>query len=245
MKGYWGHHKYERRAVSRDLRGTGFVGWIELLQLANKFKGWLAERNKAMFAVFFLTGGRAMEVLPLQSENFTIEKDSVIVKNMPLLKRYDKIGRWTEYADEKPENRLARLFEWNQKEEKWSRNRYDTEHKKEFRNFSFPTNEPLAKTLVSWIEEHEGCLFKGYSKKHLSYVRSYQIFTGIGIYPHWLRAQRASCLISFYDWKMEEMMEWMGWEELTTARFYAKFGVKRLGAKMIGKTYPKKALELE
>lgn len=47
---------------------------------------------------------------------------------------------------------------------------------------------------------------------------AYRIISGAGIYPHWLRGQRASCLISEYGWTMEQMMEWMGWEELSTAR---------------------------
>lgn len=57
---------------------------------------------------------------------------------------------------------------------------------------------------------------------------AYRIITATGVYPHWLRAQRASCLIKEYGWPMEMMMEWMGWEELTTARHYAKYGPEML-----------------
>jgi hypothetical protein len=41
---------------------------------------------------------------------------------------------------------------------------------------------------------------------------------------------------------MEEMMEYLGWKEIETARGYAHFGIKRLGAMMRRKSFP---LELE
>lgn len=66
----------------------------------------------------------------------------------------------------------------------------------------------------------------------------YSYVLRLALYFRWLRAQRASCLIAFYGMSMEEMMEWLGWEHLGTARVYARFGEKTLAAKLAGKAYP-------
>jgi len=248
--GFWRNHEYKRRAVSKDV--TGFVGWKKIVELASQFKGSTKDRDRALYSATFLTGGRIGEVLLLRRDNFEVTSDEVIVRRMRLFKRYEKTGEWFEYVDEKPENRLARLYKWDREQEKYFRRRYETKTKIEYRSdFSFPANEPLASILIDWIERSDDYLFKGYKGDHLSYIRAYQIFRQVKIdenthlYPHWLRAQRASCIISFYGFKMEEMMEWMGWEELSTARMYAKFGLKTLTSKMMNRTYPKEAIELE
>lgn len=246
MSGYWSGRKrpdYKRRAVERDV--TGFVGWEKLVELPTKFTGALIRRNQALYATAFLTGGRIGEVLLLRTDNFDIGEEEVVVKRMRLFKRYEKVGEWLEWVKEKPQTRLARLFKLNEGRGQYYRKRYETEKKEEYRSdFSFPADEPLAQVLVNWVEHLNDYLFSGYRQKQLSYIRAYQILTSINIYPHWLRAQRASCLISFYGMKMEEMMEWMGWQELTTARMYAKFGIKRLTSKMQGRKYPQKTLEI-
>ena len=59
-----------------------------------------------------------------------------------------------------------------------------------------------------------------------SYI--WKIFNKYGFYPHWLRAQRASCLISWNGLSMDQMMEWTGWEELSTAMHYGKMGKSKL-----------------
>jgi len=244
--GYWSLHKYRRRSVEEEIKKLGgFVGWKRLLELAAKFQGPKARRNRALYATAFLTGGRIGEVLLLKTENFTIDDEEITVEGMRLFKRYEKIGEWTEWRKEKPKNKLARLYKYDKEKGLYYRTRYHTKKKEDYRSpFSFPREEPLAPILIDWIESRDGWLFPGY-KGPLSYIRAYQILTSIGIHPHWLRAQRASCLISFYGLKMEEMMEWMGWEELSTARLYAKFGKKTLTMKMAKREYPQEALKIQ
>jgi len=241
-----GHRRpeYRRRAVERDVKG--FVGWGRLLELCASFTGSKAERDRALFSTAFLTGGRIGEVLSLDVENFSLEDDVVVVRGMPLFKRYEKVGEFLEWRDEKPETRLGRLFKLDEEQGRWYRTRYETRRKEDYRaDFDFPIDEPLVPFLLRWLDRRgEGVLFPGY-KKRLSYIRSYQILTQIGIYPHWLRAQRACCIISFYGYSMEEMMEWMGWEELSTARRYAKFGRRSLSGKMRKRSYPKRAIEIQ
>ena len=231
-------HEYRRRQVKEDVKR--FVGWKALAGLIRKAEGYQADRTKALIAVAFTTGGRIMEVMQLQSSNFTVEKDTgeLVVKNMAVLKRYKKTGQWLEYVDEKPDNELARLYRWDEDKEQWVRNRYETKFQEETRDFSIPIEEPFTPLILDRIEQFDGYLFPGYKHKHLSYQRVYQIITDLGIYPHWLRAQRASCLVSFYRMSMDKMMEWMAWEELSTARHYAKHGVRSLVSQMKGRTYP-------
>lgn len=234
-------HEFHRRSVDKDVQR--FIGWKELLNLALRYNTWMAERNKALFGTAFLTGGRITEVLQLCRKNFIIDESAgeVIVQGMNMVKSYEKIGEWTEYADEKPTNKLARLYKWDDERQKWWRKRYYTEKKVKVRpDFSFPIDEPFADLLKRHLKHlrPEDYLFTGYKETHLCYHRAYVIISEVGVYPHWLRAQRASCLISFYRMSMEEMMEWMCWEELSTARHYARFGVKSLVSKMKGKEYP-------
>lgn len=225
---YWSNHKYTRRSVEQDV--TRFVGFNKLKTLAQKVPEYNFARNEALFTTIFLTGGRINEVLPLRKRNFAVKDDEVIVTDMPLEKRYDKTGTWTEWVAEKPTNELKRLYEFDEEKGKFHRRRYNTEKKYEIRKeFRFSTDEPFADMLISWLDKTEDQLFSGYNPQ-LSYATAYRIITATGFYPHWLRAQRASCLIVEYGWKMEMMMEWMGWEELSTARHYAKFGPSELVA---------------
>lgn len=242
--GHWANHSYSRRSCKKDI--TGFVGWPRIVELAGKFKSSKARRDRALYSATFLTGGRIGEVLLLKNDNFIIDLDEVTVTRMPLFKRYEKLAEFLEWVDEKPGNKLARLFKLDEERDKFYRKRYETRKEETFRSdFSFPKQEPLANLLVEWVENAKYYLFPGYSNSQLSYIRAYQILTSIGIYPHWLRGQRASCIVSFYGLIMEEMMEWFGWEELSTARDYARFGKKTLVSKMSSRQYPAKALEIE
>lgn len=226
---YWSTHEYTRRSVEQDV--TRFVGFDKLKQLSNLVPDYNKARNQNLFRAIFLTGGRVNEVLELKKENFAIKDDEIIITDMPLEKRYKKTGTYTEWTDEKPKNILKRLYEYDEEKKKFHRKRYNTEKIFEIRKeFRFSTQEPFAQELIEWINKiDQGYLFSGY-KPQLSYMTAYRIIDSTGYYPHWLRAQRASCLIVEYGWKMEMMMEWMGWEELSTARHYAKYGPSELVA---------------
>jgi integrase len=230
--GYWATHRYSRRSVERDVEE--FVGWPKLEKLISKVPEYNRERNQALFAATFLTGGRIEEVLQLVKSNFTVDLEAgeIIIRGMKLLKRYEKTGSWIEWIDQKPKNKLARLYSFDEGKKQFHRNRFTTEKKDETRReFRFATTENFASILIEWLRKTQELLFNGYfTSKPLSYPMAYRIITATGMYPHWLRAQRASCLISEYGWKMEMMMEWMGWEELTTARHYAKYGPSSLVA---------------
>lgn len=217
--------EWVRRSVRRDVRR--FVGWPKLIELAKKLR---RPAYRALFTTTFLTGGRISEVSgtektpPLARENFIIGDRYVVVTGMPLLKRYRKTKGYLEEVDELPKTNLARLYQYDKKAGKWWRRRFVTEKiADEVRSdFDIRQDEPLCSILLDWLREvKSGPLFP-----RISRWMAYREFREIGIYPHWLRAQRASCLISFWRFSMEYMMEYMGWEELTTARHYGKMGPK-------------------
>jgi integrase len=255
-----------KRAVSRDILGlrdlkSGFVGWEKLIEICSKIHSH-KKIMQEVFATAFLTGGRISEVLNLKKKNFRIEEDQIIVEGMRLLKRYEKTEEYIEWRDKKPKGAFSKLYKFDEGSGRWYRKRYKTKLKREFRPaFSFPKREPLVPLLLRRLEEieDEELLFPSLLKSYKNYPISRQLVNEdfskviighddqgeVHLYPHWLRAQRASCLISFYGMSVEEMMEWFGWSEAKTALMYAKFGVVALGRKMLGKEYPKEALEIQ
>jgi len=216
-----------------------FAGWEKLIGLAETLKD--APVYQSLYATTYLTGGRISEVLALTRGNFIISDKYVTITDMPLLKRYKKISGRIEERDELPTTTLRRLYQYNSETGKWWRRRYDTERLNETRsNFDMRRDEPLCFTMLGWVNKVKSeQLFPSITR-----WKAYRKFKGIGIYPHWLRAQRASCLVSFWRFTMEEMMEWMGWEELTTARHYAKMGPK-LRERFEGVQIPPQIKEME
>jgi integrase len=228
---------WTRRAVGRDVKR--FVGWEKIIELADMLKQ--DPLYQAIYATTFLTGGRISEVLPLRRGNFVVSDKYLTVTGMPLLKHYQKMSEYIEERDERPATNIGRLFQFNPGTGKWWRKRYSTERVDAARSdFDVRCDEPLCALTLEWINNTTSdVLFLGATR-----WKAWQKFAGVGIYPHWLRAQRASCLISFWRFTMEEMMEWMGWEELTTARHYAKMGPK-LREKFEGGQIPPRIRELE
>jgi integrase len=254
-----------RRAVSRDIWGLrdlspGFIGWDKIVYFCSRLNN---EIMRTIYATTFLTGGRISEVLQLKKENFRIMEDQIVVERMRLLKRYEKIDEYMEWKKERPRGAFSKLYKFDEGSGKWYRRRYKTKLKIEYRPpFSFPIKEPLVPLLLKRLKEIEekdllfpSILYKSIRNYPISrrIVEKYfsKVIIGhddqgeVHLYPHWLRAQRASCLISFYGMSVEEMMEWFGWSEAKTALMYAKFGVVALGRKMLGKEYPKEALEIQ
>jgi len=94
------------RSVDKDIHG--FCGWEFLVEL---FEAAPSAFMQGLMAALFGTGGRISEVLALCKWNIdtALHPDVVVVKQMPLLKRFEKVGevakwkcvghckkRWTE-----------------------------------------------------------------------------------------------------------------------------------------------------
>ena len=247
-KGYWASHPYYRLNV-KDFseEWIGYRPLLKLVELAGK------PREQAFLSALFLTGGRVSEVLGLRRSNFEIRRDEnlIIVRSMPLLKRYRKIEEKT-YTDFK--GHYIR---------KWVTVRVEARRKP----FPILLAEPLTPFLLGWIEsipEEDGLLFPSPYRegKPLSRFWAYRtirrldesispelrqklgldkplVVEGLKVkdrlhlWLHWFRSQRACCLVSEYGFQLHDLIDWFSWENVETALNYAKKGWRGLAEKML------------
>jgi len=182
-----------------------FCGWDYLLKLVEKCR---REVDKALISALFETGGRVSEVLQLRKDNFVVQEPFLIVKAMPVLKRYKKIG---EYRD-----RTGRI-------------RWRTERKTAYRTFPIHMGEPLCKPLLEYLGGvPEGKLF------NIGRTQAYRIVRKLdeNLFPHWFRAQRASQLALEYGFDVHDLIDFFNWKSLQTATHYSRMGWKGLANKM-------------
>jgi integrase len=244
--------EYVRRSVE-DIED--FEGWPILLERYERVKAKEEFDVSQVYAGTFLTGGRINEILTLRPDMFTfkteiialsdgrqIARDVLEVRKMRLEKHYEKKGHYMEKRTEKelPRNIMRRLWPSEpNKEGFYERKRYDTEKKlNEVRKpFDIPFDEvpsdwrDIHKDFYQYLQQSKGqeWLFPSHTKNtHMTDSFIWKKFNQYGIYPHYLRGQRASCLISWNGLSMEQMMEWMSWEELKTAMHYGKMGKSKL-----------------
>ena len=244
--GYWATHPYIRLNV-RDY-SEEWVGYTPLLELI-EYTG--SPREQAFLSALFLTGGRVSEVLSLRKNMFEIRKRErvIVVRNMPLLKRYRKIE---ETKDE-------------QGKRKWITEKLVKTRKP----FPILLSEPLTPILLSWIEaisEEDGLLFPSPYKigKPLSRFWAYytirrldmavspelrqklglnkpfivdgvKVKDNIHLWLHFFRSQRACCLVSEFGFQLHDLIDWFSWEHIQTAMDYAKKGWRGLAEKMLRK----------
>lgn len=182
-----------------------FCGWDRLVELLQKCS---QKRDKALVSALFETGGRVSEVLQLRKDNFVVQEPYVIVKAMPVLKRYKKVG---------------------ERVDKNGRKRWVTERKNAYRTFPIHMKEPLCPTLIDHVENsNPNRLF------NLSRIHAYRIVRKLDdeIFPHWFRAQRASQLALEYGFSVHDLIDFFSWKSLQTATHYSRMGWKGLAAKM-------------
>ena len=220
-KGYWSTHEYTRHSVEADTKLAGWIGWKkfgEILAIAEQ-QGKL---EKTLVLTAFKLGGRITEILAAHRSMFSILEDDVsgetalVVEGLPLGKRWIKTG---EYLDPKGVKRLY------------------TQKVEAFRTFGLVVSddrEPYSQEFLELIKKNSDLLFKSpYGKldKPYSRVRAYQLINGLSkkvglyMYPHLLRAWRASQLARDYGWKEGKLMEWFDWKDFETAHHYSKSGV--------------------
>jgi len=238
---------YRRRSVEREVEE--FEGWAKVLERYGRIQREQGFAVSQVYAAAFLTGGRITEVLTLKPEMFlkkqevvqlsdgrTIARDILEVNKMMLEKRYKKLENWVETREELPDNAKRRLFVKTEKG--YSRRRFKTERLASFRKpFDIPLDEvpkdsrKMHEDLVWHLSASKGqpWLFPSSIRRtHMSRSFIWKKFNLYGIFPHYLRAQRASCLITWNGLSMEQMMEWMSWEEMKTAMHYGKMGKSKL-----------------
>lgn len=227
QKGWWATHPYQRQSVA-SIRT--FCGWSTLQQLMATITHPIM---KDVVIAGFKTGGRINAVLALETEMFKVEKDKIVVSNMPLLKRWKKTDVTIE---------CIRCGEFN--------TRYTVECKQCGANliyggkkhyvtkkldvkradFFWPRTEPCNDVLMERVKVSDGLLFPSPYKKGRSYTRdwAYKLLQeagetmGITLWNHWLRSQRAHQLVVDYGFEDGDLMNYFGWLKAETARPYAK-----------------------
>lgn len=261
---FWSNHKYYRLNVVDFIKK--FCGWSAIVELVRYAS---TELEKAFLAALFLSGGRIMEVLNLRKENFSVctrEEDGekfLNVEDMPLEKRYKKIGAKFVGSDGK--------------------NHFETEKVFAVRNaFSIMLKEPLADILLNWINKSQGGLLfpspyhhKGEKKGAKSLTRhwayKFVLFLDklipaslkealnlnkpfmvnkteenpegelkaktLHLWLHWFRSQRVSQLFRDYHFNVPELMEYFSWTKYETAVRYLHLSPEQFAGKMNVATY--------
>ena len=218
-----------------------FCGW-DFLQKMLDLAGM--KRTRRLIAAGFSTGGRmGKEILMLKDThfNFKVDPKMVVVRTMPVSKRYEKVktqkkwkceghckmrwgGRQRPREPRPDELKRHGIIEYNG---------WETKLKTAYRTFPFPKTEPLVPTLRDLIRGMDGRLFD------FKYDTAYNELIAIGkqldtwIPTHWFRAQRASQLVWDYGFGEHELIEWFIWRDYMTAFNYARKGYKGLAAKMV------------
>ncbi|MBT0159099.1 phage integrase family protein [Candidatus Bathyarchaeota archaeon A05DMB-2] len=261
---YWQEHgdEYVRFKVG-DL--PEFCGWKTLLRLVDecgdteyykenvflrgkfaKLPRWKVEelrlklilRDKGLVATAFETGGRISEVLGLRKSMFTVKEDRIIIRDMPVVKRFKKerevVAKWEGEGDPDPSLKYHFLPQFGG----WVKRKYVTKPVLDRRNvLEIPIDEPLTIHMVNWMRRMDDWLFPSYAKngnKPMSTVRAYQIVRDLGeriglhICPHWFRSMRASQLASEYGWREWELMRFFSWKSDAMAQRYAKLSPTKL-----------------
>lgn len=252
---------YRRSVATREV--NLFCGWEYLEKLVNQVENIIEKikngelkplkrikydensvlMHKAAIAIFFLTGGRAREILGtkytkgLEVSNFRLDLDPnfIFVSGMTVLKRYKKVDYKIVTAKEIPDDTppaLTRLWHYNEATRRYERKIFITERVREYRTFYFRKDEPICKYLIEWIEK---CKEIGRVKLlDGDYYYWYWFFRQLDpmrreysaivewrwIYPHWFRAQRASQLAIDYGMDLHEIGDWGKWQSLEVVRQY-------------------------
>jgi len=238
----------KERSVDRDV--DGFCGWDFLEKLIKAADPWPS--TQALMAALFETGGRISEVLALRKWNvdLNLHPDVVVIKQMPLLKRFEKVGkvkkwkcvehcnkRWNRKPDP-AEYRIHNIKEY----EGWITRRVH-----DHRTFPIRRDEPLTPYLISWckkIRRKNSLLFP--ISRTGAFLRIREIgrmvnsripFSNIHssqIYDHWFRAERACQLAFDYGFDDRDLDEFFGWKERKPrmSKRYASLGWKGLARKM-------------
>ena len=250
--GYWSQNKYYRLNVKDYVEG--FCGWKPLKDLIEHLE---SGRNQSFGSSLFLTGGRITEVLPLKFQNFDVRESEhvIIVRNMKLAKRYKKISETVDLEGKKhwvtrklltvrknfpimlSEPLTPILLQWLDEvgpktEEEQAMgdillfpSPYKPNHALS-RSWAYKLIRNLDKDIPNDLREQLG-LNKPFWKE------GKKISDTIHLWLHWFRSQRASQLVSDYDFEVLDLIDFFTWERTETAVIYARRGWRGLASKMV------------
>jgi hypothetical protein len=216
-----------------------FCGWQSIQELV-KYSG--SRRNERYLTCLFKTGGRAGEVLSLNTDNFQIDKRRKVlfVKNMKLEKRVEKRKLEDGTVIRESVDAVRKTFPILLEEP------LTLELIKSLMNapdgLLFPSpykgnDKPLT---VSWgyklirkiNDEIPRSLFRDLGLDVPFTVKGKEIASKIHLWQHWFRSQRARQLKADYNFSEAELMEYFSWLDMKTAIHYSAVGASKLAEKM-------------
>lgn len=211
-----------------------FCGWDFLGRMVELCK---RERDRALLASAFLTGGRINEVLRLKKEHFDLSSDPnlIVIRAMPVSKRFEKVG---EVAKWKCLGHCKRRWAGQPDPQYFERHKlveykgWITRPKEAYRTFVFPKTEPLVPLLINWLDGRNGLFDIGYDYAYKA-VTALGVQLGTWIPTHWFRAQRASQLALEYNFDARDLAEFFKWRDYAMALRYASKGWRGLAMKMV------------
>ncbi len=202
MRGlYWTDHEYHKRKVrsskqSHDSNFKGWMGWRNFQKICDLLKREKEGRKLQLLTALFFTGSRSNELLTANRSNFSIMKDYIRVTDFPTFKRLKH-------------KRYEQGF--------W-----------EHRNFLINLKEPETDVLVQLLDS----LGTNSSTSKLfdfGYGTLYREIVGItqaDLFPHVIRAHRASQLIADYRFDMNLLKTFFGWSKDEMATYYIKLQMR-------------------
>lgn len=261
-KRQWIH--YKKRSIIDVPSFIGWNKLLSLIDACNEidydiyYRDYCRERDKGLIACLFMTGGRVGEVVCLTKSNFDFTpKDYCVVSGMLLEKRYEKIGSYIEVLEEEPTGAHAKLYEPQLLEtgkQIWKRKRWRTtitsdkvQRLRIRRAFPILKKEPLYPIMEQYINQsHSELLFPSSrlrkngtrfmtSTNAWLIINRIQTLTGIELWPHWFRSQRASQLKKEYGFKTDDRKDWFNWLTDPMASLYTKTSAKEMAALMLQK----------
>jgi len=202
------------------------------------------------------TGGRIGEVVSLAKANFDFTpKDYCVVTGMLLEKRYEKTGSYIEVLKEEPVGAFAKLYEpqlLENGEQIWKRKRWRTTITSEKvmrlrirQPFPIMKSDPLYPILENYVKHSHSELLFPSSRLRKNKTRfmtatnawiilnRVQKITGIQIWNHWFRSQRASQLKNEYGFDADDRKDWFNWKTDPTATLYPKTSALEMAKKML------------
>jgi len=210
----------------------GFCGWDFLLSLTEILN---SPMYQGFVAALFETGGRVSEVLELAKSHFklTLHPDLVVVEHMPVFKRFEVVERI-------PDPGKKRGFRWI------------TKSLRDHRSFPIRKNEPLVPYMLNWLKAAPGDRLFNFDRfqalEMLRYAgkllhktipltrhkKENRSLWSSEIFPHLLRAERASQLASEYGFEVYALRQFFGWKarKLDMAEKYASLDWKGLARRM-------------
>ena len=254
--------RYKKRSIIDVPSFVGWDKLLSLIDACGNvgydvyYMDFCRERDKGLVATLFETGSRIGECVCLTKANFDFSpKKYAIVSNMLLEKRYEKTGSYIETVNEEPTGAFARLYEpklLDNGKQIWIRKRWRTTITSEKvqrlrirRAFPILKSEPLYPIMEQYVKQNHSDLLFPSSRLRKNKTRfmtcanawiilnRIQKLTGIEIWPHWFRSQRASQLKNEYGFSSDDRKDWFSWKSDPIAALYPKTSPQEMASKML------------